>query len=149
LQRDPSAMTPAELCCTRERLGLTLTELATVLGLDARVAPPSADEPALARTARKHRALTRRSVYRWERGTHELSPANAEAFTRLIRYTDDAVQALVDTSMPGQPIVTYTEDDDLHRAEPDLWPSLPAAWHRAVASRAAERIPGARVAYRD
>lgn len=142
-------MTPAELCCLRERdLGLTQTELATVLGLDARAAAPTADEPALARSARKYRAITRKSVYRWERGAPEISRFHAEVLARLIRYTDTAVQAVVDAYQAGEPIVTYLDDDAFRAAELGFWPSLPASWHRMVAARAAERIPGAVITYR-
>jgi transcriptional regulator with XRE-family HTH domain len=148
LQRDPSAMTPAELCIMREDLGLTQTELATVLGLDARAAAPTGDEPALARSARKHKAITRRSVYRWERGNPEISPFHAEVFARFIAYTDAAVSAIVEAHRPGKAIVTYQDDETFHNTEPDVWPSLPASWHRAVAKQARARIPGARIDFR-
>jgi transcriptional regulator with XRE-family HTH domain len=141
-------MTPAELRCLRETLGLTITELAVVLGLDARAAPPIAEqEPALARSARKAEPLNERTVRRWETGAPTISKPNGEAFARLLAYTDQAIAALVDGHRPGQPIITHANDHDLRRAHPDLWPSLPASWHRAVAWRAAQQIPGAVITY--
>lgn len=143
----PSQMTPGELCDMREALRLTLTELGAILGTDARDAPPGADEPALARSARKRKALHRDSVARWEMDIQPISTANAEAFARLIAYTDGVVTALVERHEPGQTIIIYRDDGELHAAVPDLWPSLPAAWHRAVARRVKEQIPGARIKF--
>lgn len=146
----PSEMTPAELRCLRIfRLGLSTTELGIVLGLDARDdAPPDPErEPALARSTRKREPLSERTVRRWEREVGKLSAPNAEALARLIAYTDRAVAALVDAHIPGRPILTYRDDDDLRSAEPGVWPSLPASWHEAVADQAARQIPGARIDY--
>lgn len=148
MQRDPSAMTPAELCIMRERLGLTQTELAKVLGVDARAAAPTADEPALARSVRRQGAITRKSVYRWERGNPVISPFHAEVFARFIAYTDAAVQAVVDGHQPGEPVITYL-DDEFHAADLGWWDSLPASWHRMVAARVQERIPGVVIDFRE
>lgn len=148
MERDPSAMTPAELRCLREiDLGMTITELATVLGTDARRAPAGPSEPALARSTRAPKKLLYQTVSRWEWDIQPISAPNAEALARLIAYTDAAVAALVAAHEPGGAVLTYAVDGDLHDAEPDVWPSLPAAWHRAVAHRAAQQIPGARIAY--
>lgn len=146
MQRDPSAMTSAELRCLRETLGLSIAELAAVLGLDARVAEPGPDEPALASSARKLRALDRKTINRWERDVQPISRPNGEAFARLVAYTDRAVADIVDQVEPGSPIVTYADDEALRVAEPELWPSLPASWHRAVAWRAAQQT-GAAITY--
>lgn len=147
MQRDPSAMTSAELRCLRESLGLSIAELAAVLGLDARAAAPGPDEPALAGSARKPRPLDRKTINRWERDLQPISKANAEALVRLLVYTDEAVAVIVDEHESGAPIVTYADDAALRGAEPELWMSLPASWHRAVAWRAAQQIPGATVRY--
>lgn len=148
MERDLSAMTPAELRCLRKfELGMSITELGVVLGLDARAAPPAPGEPALARSVRKFEPLSERTVRRWETGAQPISKPNSEAFARLLAYTDQAVAALVDAYRPGRPILTYATDEALHQAEPDLWPSLPASWHSAVAWRAKEQIPGATVDY--
>lgn len=143
----PSEMDPGGLLCLREELRLSISELARVLGLDARDAPAGPDEPALARSARKREPLNRETVRGWESGARPLSAPNAEALARLVAYTDAAVAALVSAHQPGRPIVIYASDADLHAAEPGLWPSLPASWHRAVASRAA-RETGGRIEYR-
>ena len=74
----------------------------------------------------------------------DLEP-NAESFARLLTYTDRAVAAVVDSYEPGRPIITYADDDALRKAALNLWPSLPASWHRAVAWRAAQQIPGATI----
>lgn len=149
MERHPSAMTPAALRCLRKfDLGLSAAELGIVLGFDARDAPPDPErEPALARSLRKREPLSERTVRRWETGNQPISEANAEALTRLIRYTEEAVFAIVDAHEPSQPIITYVSDDDLHRSEPDVWPSLPASWHQAVAWQAAAQT-GAVVTYR-
>jgi transcriptional regulator with XRE-family HTH domain len=140
-------MTSAELRCLRESLGLSIAELAAVLGLDARAATPRPDEPALASSARKPRPLDRKTINRWERDLQPISKANAEALARLIAYTDRAVAAIVEAHDPSQPIITYTDGVDLNLAERGLWPTLPASWHRAVAWRAAQQIPGATITY--
>jgi len=128
LEREPSEMTPAELRCLRESLGMTITELALCV--------------------RHPRSLNERTVRRWESGPHSISKPNAEAFARLVAYTDDSVHAIVEAHRPGAPITTYWDDEALHQAEPGLWPALPASWHRAVAWRAAQQIPGATIDYR-
>ncbi|MDR7336859.1 hypothetical protein [Glycomyces lechevalierae] len=140
-------MTSAELRCLRESLGLSIAELAAVLGLDARAAAPGPDEPALAGSARKASPLDRKTINRWERDLQPISKANAEALNRLVVYTDRAVAAIVDEHEPGQPIITYADSVELHAAESGLWATLPAAWHRAVAWRAAQQIPGATISY--
>lgn len=140
MHQHPSEMTPAALLCTREGLGLSMTDLAAVLGLEARDA---ADSPELNRSQRQPRRLSAKTVKRWERGW-PISEANAAAFEALIAYTDEAVRAIVEAWRPGEPIVTYMDDEAFRAAEPGVWRSLPASWHRAVARRAAEQT-GARI----
>jgi|GEM_PF-7068084 len=135
VQQHPSEMSPEALLCTREGLGLSMTELATVLGLEAREA---ADSPALTRSRRQPRRLDAKTVKRWERG-RPISEANAAAFAALIDYTDAAVRSLVEARRSGERIVTYLDDESFRAAEPGVWRSLPASWHRAVARRAAEQ----------
>jgi transcriptional regulator with XRE-family HTH domain len=140
--RHPSEMSPADLLGAREALRLTITELAIILGLDARDAPPDPDrEPALARSARQREPLSERTVRRWEKGPRPISRSNAEAFARFLDYTDRAVAAVVDAHRDGRPIVVYPDDAAFHQAEPHWWASLPASWHRAVAHQAAQQIP--------
>ena len=138
----PSEMTPTALLCTREGLGLSMTDLGAVLGLDAGDAAGSAE---LWGSRRSRAPLDPKTVRRWEQGTWPISEASAAAFAALIAYTDEAVRAIVEAWQPGEPIVTYVDDESFHAAEPWAWRSLPASWHRAVARRAAERA-GARIA---
>ncbi|PRY56416.1 hypothetical protein [Glycomyces artemisiae] len=139
----PSEMTPADLRSLRRlRLGLSIGELAAILGTDARDAPAGPDEPALARSVRQRGPLHRKTIEKWESGTQPISAPNAEALARLIRYTDDHVDALAAAHRRGSTIPTYATDGELHAAEPGLWPSLPASWHQAAAWRAAQRLGG-------
>jgi len=140
-------MTSAELRCLRESLGLSIAELAAVLGLDARAATPGPEEPALASSARKARPLDRKTINRWERDLQPISKANAEALTRLVLYTDRAVAAIIEAYEPGRPLITYADGVELHAAEPGLWATLPASWHRSVVWRAAQQIPGVTITY--
>lgn len=146
LHRPPEWMTPAELRCLRKYvLGLSITDLATVLGLDARDAPADpVTEPALARSTRDREPLNERTVRRWETGEGLISQANVEAMKRLLVYTERVVVAL---AASDGPIVTYMGDEQFEQAGLGFWPSLPASWHEASAWRAAGRVPGARVVY--
>lgn len=123
--RHPSTMTPAERRIAREAMGLTVQALAEALNQHVR------------------------TIYRWE-GAGEISASNAAAFGRLLDYTDQAADALTEQTEPGGEIITYRSDEDFQATEPQAaWPTLPAQWHRAVARRAARRIPGATVTYRE
>lgn len=146
LHRPPASMTPAELRCLRKyTLGMSITDLANVLGLDARDAPADpVTEPALTRSTRVREPLSVRTVKRWEITPGKLSRANSEALTRLLVYTEQVVVAL---AASGGPIVTYVGDEQFEQAGMGFWPSLPASWHEASAWRAAGRVPGARVVY--
>lgn len=125
MERHPSEMTPAERLIAREAMGLTVRALAKLLDQSAR------------------------NVHRWEEKSKGFSAPNAAALARLIHYTDQAVTELVERSKPGTPIITYRTDQEFQEAEPHpVWPTLPAQWHRAVARRAKERIPGAVITYR-
>ena len=136
----PSEMSPADLLCAREGMGLSITELAVVLGLDAR---EQASGPALERSQRQPGPLHPRTVKRWERGGG-ISAPNAAAFARLLEHTEETAQEIVDGHRPGEPIVTYLDDAAFHAG--GGWPALTARWHRAVAKRAKDRT-GARIVY--
>src|SRR5690625_8006626 len=116
-------MSPQALLCTREGLGLSMTELATVLGLEAREA---ADSPALTRSRRQPRRPDAKTVKRWERG-RPISEANAAAFAALIDYTDAAVRSLVEGRRSGERIGTYLADEAFRAARPGMRRTLPAA----------------------
>lgn len=123
MERHPSEMTPAELRCLRESLGLTVRAMSAAVG------------------------QTYQTVTRWESGERRISPRSAAALADLVGYTDAFVDGLVRVHRAGRPLVTYLTDDDL-RAHVDTGGRvLSAAWHRASAWRAAGRVPGARVVY--
>lgn len=123
--RHPSTMTPAERRIAREAMGLTVQALAEALNLHVR------------------------TIYRWE-GTGGISASNAAAFRRLIEYTDEAVIALVQRTIPEREIITYQSDEDFQETDPQpRWETLPAQWHRAVAHRAAGHIPDATITYEE
>jgi transcriptional regulator with XRE-family HTH domain len=91
--------------------------------------------------------ITYQTITRWENGSWPISNTNAGVLSELVAYTNAVVDALVEAA-PAT-IIVY-RDDKAFRANEDTggW-MLSAAWHRMVAVRAAERIPGARVDYRD
>lgn len=115
-------MTPAELRCLRERLGLTVRAMESAIG------------------------MTYQTITRWENGSRPISNSNARALADLVAYTDAAVDALVEAA-PAR-IVVYRDDNAFRDHEDTGGRVLSAAWHRAVAWRAAERIAGAVITYR-
>jgi DNA-binding transcriptional regulator YiaG len=122
VERHPLIMTTAELRCLRERLGLTPAALAAAIG------------------------RSERNVRRWENGEQRISRETADAMIALASYTDAAVDALVEAA-PST--ITVYRDDEAFRAHEDTGSRvLSAAWHRMVAARTAERIPGSVIAYR-
>lgn len=121
--RNPSEMTPAELRCLREELRLTIKALSTAIG------------------------QTYQTVTRWESGERALSRYSASALADLVALTDTAVADLVEAHEPGSTIVTYLDDETFREHVGAGHFVLSAAWHRGVATRAAERIPGAVITY--
>lgn len=123
MQRHPSEMTPAELRCLREELRLTVRALSTAIG------------------------QTYQTVTRWESGERAPSRYSASALADLEAFTDAAVDDLVETHGPGATIMTYLDDESFQEHVDTGVFVLSAAWHRGVAWRAAERIPGAVITY--
>ena len=102
-------MSAAEFVCQRELLGLSIVWLAENLG------------------------VTKRTIYRWENGTHPIPDWAADRIRLYVKNTQDvigkvAVQVMKDPSIPF--LTTYRED----------WGTeMPASWHRLVMARVAER----------
>jgi transcriptional regulator with XRE-family HTH domain len=117
-------MTPAELRCLREDLRLTVRAMSTAIG------------------------QTYQTVSRWESGERVPSRYSARALADLAAFTDAAVAELVEAHEPGSTIVTYLDDETFRKHVRTGVFRLSAAWHRGVAWRAAERIPGAAITYR-
>lgn len=117
-------MTPAEIRAVREHLGLSHTELAAVLAVDAR------------------------SVRRWEMGTQDIHEDNVAAIRRIVDITATTVRRQV-IALRGKhepTIVTYRYDADMWDAYPKYAP-LPARWHHIIAARVAEHVPGLVITY--
>lgn len=123
MQRHPSEMNPAELRCLREELRLTVRALSAAIG------------------------QSYQTISRWESGERTPSRYSASALADLAAYTDAAVADLVDTHEPGSTIVTYLDDEAFRSHVGTGVFVLSAAWHRGVATRAAERIPGVVITY--
>lgn len=103
-------MTPAELRCLREYLGLPPVWLAAYLGL--------AQESTLRRM---------------ESGRDIVLPRTAERLRELAERTDAEVAKLIaGIERDGRAVVTYRTDADYRAAGGEF----PASWHRAVVSRA-------------
>ncbi len=118
-------MNAAEIRCVREHLGLSHTELAGVLHVDVR------------------------SVRRWETGEQPISNINASALRKLVDITASTVRRhLIDLRGQAHPaLVTYRSDQDMWADYPTFTP-LPARWHRMLAARVAELVPGLVITYR-
>lgn len=118
-------MTPAEIRSIREHLGLSHTELAAFLSVDVR------------------------SVRRWEAGQQYIHDDNAESIRKLVDITGTAVRQRVINLRPrtNPTMVVYRFDEDMWAAHPEYAP-LPARWHRIIAARVGEQVPGLVIAYR-
>ncbi|USY18069.1 YdiL family protein [Nocardiopsis exhalans] len=121
-------VTPAELKSLREHLGFTGNALGAYL-----------TSPAAGRTVR-----------RWEEGKHPIPEGVADEVRELAKLTDTYVQE-AEKSLHAQanPTLTvYRDDAEYHHAHPHM-ARFPAAWHRAVAVRAARQVEGARIVFPD
>lgn len=123
VERHPLLMNPGELLCLREALGLSVRDLARAVG------------------------RSERSVSRWERGGPSISRATADALNALVAYTDAAVATMVATHAAGDTIIVYLSDKEFRDHVDTGGLVLPASWHRAVAWRAKEQIPGATISW--
>jgi hypothetical protein len=123
-----STVTPAELKSLRECIGFTGDALGAYL------TPPTAG----------------RTVRRWEEGKYPIPEGVADEVRELAKLTDTYVQE-TEKSLRAQatPTLTvYRDDAEFHHAHPDM-ARFPAAWHRAVAVRAARQVEGARIVFPD
>lgn len=123
-----ATVTPAELKSLREFLGFTGDALGKYLN------PPVAG----------------RTVRRWEEGRFPIPDGvadEARALDQLTNtYVQDTVRALRSQTTPT--LTVYRDDPEYHQAHPDM-ARFPAAWHRAVAARAAQQVEGVRITFPD
>lgn len=107
-------MSAAELRTTREGLGLTHTQLATILD----VAP--------------------RTIRHWDHGKSAINDGVRTEIGDLVTHTDDAVAAVVaerKTSSAPQ-VIVYQSDAEYRSAGGHY----PASWHRMVVARASRIV---------
>lgn len=110
-------MSPAEFRVLRESVGMTINGTARTLG------------------------VSERAVSYWDRGTRPVPAGVVEDVRRWIREADQLVDRCVESlaGVPGAVLVTFRDNE--YDGE------YPASWHRAVAARVAERVPGLRITY--
>lgn len=117
-------MNSAEIRATRESLGLSQEDLAAFLSIDVR------------------------SVRRWEDGQQDIHDGNAAAIRKIVDITNTTIRRHV-IDLRGQPnptLLIYWSNDNMWSDRPILAP-LPARWHRIIAARVAEHVPGLTVTY--
>ena len=106
----------------RERLGLTISTMSALLG------------------------VSETTIKAWDRGRHRIPVGAAEEVELLRAYTRRCVDAVVDAAArAGTPMVLVwhlTEE-----MPPGPARTLGAAWWRAVAAAAQERVPGIAIGY--
>lgn len=112
-------VTPAELKSLRESLGFTGDAMAAYLD-------------SLPRTYR-----------RWEEGKFVIPDGVADEIRHLSALTHTFVQetATALRSQTTPTLTVYRDNAEFHRAHPEMT-RFPAAWHRAVAVRAARQVEG-------
>ncbi|WP_165608865.1 DUF1870 family protein [Mycolicibacterium fortuitum] len=111
-------MTPAELRCLREFLGLTTAWLADRLG------------------------IRERRLQRMEAGAEPIPDGVAAEIDDLAATTAEYVEQLLnefDDTDEAATLITY-RTDAAFKASGGLGKTFPASWHRAVAARVAEQI---------
>lgn len=116
-------MTGSELWAERERLGLMREDLARLL------------------------SVREATVRRWEIGKDSIPVAVREELDALTAVTDDAVERLaaeLRAATPPRAVVYRQEHGPLPAARADV-ERFGVGWWRAVAARAAARVPGARI----
>lgn len=117
-------MTPAELKVVREFLGLSGAALGVRLD------------------------VSDRTIRHWEEGKYPIPDGVRLAVERLEAMTGELVSELIDKLMdaPDPVLVTFRSDEEcptIHGI------TLPASWHRAVAARVAQEVPGLSITYLD
>ena len=97
-----------------------------------------------------------RSVRHWDSGKYPV-PERISRWLRWLAEDTEATVAWIAERLENSPerlLVTYRNDAELDAGAADdpyrgLYPDddLPAAWHRRMAARVAERVPGLRLIY--
>lgn len=119
-----TTMTGAEFRCVRESLGLN-TKWMTA-----------------------HLDINERTLLRWEFGRNPVREFAAQALQAIEGQAAALVAEIVaEHAGIAEPWIETYSTDEQYWAD---WPEspYPAAWHRAVAFRAARQLPGARIEYR-
>ena len=121
-----TTMTPAELRAHCARLGLDQEDLAAYLG------------------------VTGRTMRRWVAGAHPIPDGVADEVTALALHTARRAHALAAEVVAMEPddagerwVRTWRTEAAYREAMPTA--TLPASWHRAMAWRVAEMVPGVRI----
>lgn len=117
-------MTAAELRVVREHLGLTGEALGLLIGVQDR------------------------TIRRWEAGQDPIPERARLDIEAVESATAETIGALVQELTDDDEVVllTYRSNADFWAAEPLKLP-FPASWHRAVAARVAEEVPGLSIDY--
>jgi len=97
-----------------------------------------------------------RSVRHWDSGKYPV-PERISRWMRWLAEDTEATVAWIAERLENSPerlLVTYRNDEELDAGAADdpyrgLYPDddLPSAWHRRMAARVAERVPGLRLVY--
>ncbi len=116
-------MTGAEFRCLREQLGLTVAWLFDYLGVGEA------------------------TVNRWQDGKMNIAPGVVEDMLELEAIAAKAVAAgAARLERDDAPVIYVPRTDDaLHSGHSD--DPYPASWHRAIAARVRERVPGLRIEF--
>src|SRR5690554_7805945 len=94
-----------------------------------------------------------RSVRHWDSGKYPVPERISRWLVWLAEATEATVAGIAERleSSPERLLVTYRNDEERVADDPyrGLYPDddLPAAWHRRMAARVAERVPGLRLVY--
>lgn len=119
-------MTPAEMKVVREYLGLTTLWLA------------------------EHLVVAERTIHRWEAGASRIPDGVRTRIEALETAAAETVTATVEhyehiRDPTEVPLLTYRTDDDYRTHHPEV--TYPASWHRAIAARVANEVPGLTIVY--
>ncbi len=122
---DDERMTPAEFRVVREFLGLTGDWLGRHLGVSAR------------------------TVRHWEQGKYPIPDGVRIELEDLERRTAEFIGGVAPKllDLPDPTVIVYRTDEEYHQAHPEI--PFPASWHRAVAARIAQEVPGLSITYPD
>jgi len=111
-------MSAAEFRIIRERLGLSQEWLARYLN------------------------VSRQTIAQWEKGKYQVPDGVANEMTKL----ESEFNALV-FNMASKLLKSSDREIRVYRFDEESHDNFPAMWHRMVAARAAEQVPGTRIEY--